>query len=227
MNDYITTNEIIEGLAPLIDDGRITGHVLVDGVTVLDDMQQVGTRPAPPQYDEYGFSTPDEFGCVRIKSVDEHFDDWAANGNDIQKSMAERRSEYFGILIPGREYAAGVAELIAENSRSLWQWLGNKPKFAPFAYFNDRYINPETGETAASLTFNQQITRKWRINDDYRGESIPNHTAIGYGNKVRLDNPDWVEYMTVKLPAAIIKRAVEGAEIARRKAENPNAVLGG
>lgn len=225
MNDYdLTTEDIINGLMPLINDDRLTGKLAVDGVLVLDTQAGSIVDPIIPEYDNYGFSLEQSaHGCVRMKPLDERIADWLANGDEFQKAVAESTPQWLGLLIKGREYTDEQVKQISANNQAGFMFTGGLT-MQPFCLFGDLYIHKETGETASRLTPQNRASRMWKRNPNYRGAIVPNHRAIGWGNNVYPDWPDWEEHMTVEFPVAVLAQMDRLADRAREAAGYPNAV---
>ena len=142
MNDEdfdLSSEEIIDALGPLIDSGRLTGKLFVDDVLVLDSNEQDRTEPDRVTYDEFGFSAHDDYGCVRIKAVDELLRDWMATGDEFEQAAARSTSERFGILVPGREYTDQQLKQVRANNQSQWSFGG--AQFGQFGIYGGRYYN--------------------------------------------------------------------------------------
>jgi len=220
----ISTGDIIDAISPLIDDGRITGTVRVDGILILNSGNQNVTDLNIVTYDEYGFSDHDQYGCVRIRAIDEYVADWLANGDVFQVEAAEKSSQHYGILVPDREYTDEQRKNVYANNQGLWL-MNVGLRLGQFAMYGDRYYNTRTDETASKLTPEQRYSRQWRRNPNYRGETVANHRSVGWGNAVDPRSPLWKEYMTEKLPAEVIRRMEQAVDVARRRAEDgPNVV---
>jgi hypothetical protein len=225
MDEYaVSTDQIIEALNPLIEDNRLTGRILVDGILILDSDEQGVVDPpvAPTDYDQWGFSEQDVYGCVRVKAIDEFFQSWLDDGDEFEKSYAESADQWYGIKVKDQEYPEDVERELNLNITDCWSLYASVPMIRSFVLHGPRYFNPTTGEYSDKMPIQEGPSRRpvvgWRGNPAFRGEAIVNHAAVGWGNAAYPQHPDWEEYMTVRFPAYVIDHAEKVTAAARRRA---------
>jgi hypothetical protein len=216
----LSTGAIVDAISPLIAKGRLTGEIYVDGMLVLETDTPSPVTTTSLVYDEYGFSPHNENGCVRIKVIEELLDSWVNSDDEYEREIADTPHPWYGIRVPGREYTAEQGRQLNANAQNLWMIGMGQPVFGKFYVFGDRYKNTQTGETANTLTQAQRYDRAWRLNYDNIEEAIPNHRAIGWGNYMDPNHPNWAEAM--KTITETLLKGMKGRPIALRKYANRN-----
>lgn len=220
MFENSTTEEIINVLEPLIEEGRLTGTGYLDGVLLFDTDSQ-GVVDAPVSlYDEWGFSVADEFGCVRIQKVDERIAAWLASDNKFRVKTAKEQSQYFGILVPGADLSDEVQERLMKNTayHSFMSGRGGMV-IDPFRHYNSRYIHLDTGETKDKLNDTDRRSHRWGINKAYQGDVIPNHSSVAWGKLARPDHPSWATRFVPAVTKTVFSLMNRKANALRKQAE--------
>ncbi len=219
---------IVDGLEPLIDSGRLTGKLFVDGVLVLDTEagSVVDPLPALNEYDHYGFSIEQSaYGFVRIKVVDEHIADFLANGDEFQIEIAKRQHQWFGLMVRGRDYTAEETKQMALNSNRMF-FIHRDTNFQIYGM---RWLNKVFGNTQDTVSRADRKSGEWIRNPNHKGDIVPNHLSPGrYGNMTFPKHPSWEEYMVEKWPAVLVARmdrlAAKAKETHEWNLAHPNAV---
>ena len=179
----MTTSELIDGLQPLVDANRLTtsGELFVDGVQIAS---ATGPDLEEPEYNKFGLSDRDEYGCVRIETVDKAIKNYRENGNDFQKFFCKSLVIWFGIRQPGKEYETSVLYQLLKNYRK-WVftsgWL-NIYMFNQFRVYGKYYIHKETGETRDSLGVLERKSHDWIYNKAQMGEHVADRYTVVWGN---------------------------------------------
>jgi len=194
MFENSSTDEVINFLEPLIPD-RLSGKVFVDGVLIADTEAGAVIDQPVAAYDQWGFSSPDEFGCVRIQAVDDEINSWLADSDKFKRQIAAEQAQWFGILHPNHDLPEDVAKRVRQNTaiRAFASGYIDSIVFGNFRFFNPRYINLETGELKEELTIVDRRSRDWSRNRNYQGDAIPNHAAVSWGNFAQPSHPRWAE----------------------------------
>ncbi len=220
MFENSTTDEIINALEPIIPD-RISGKVYVDGVLIVDTESQSVVDIPVSSYDEFGFSQPDSFGCVRIEKVDERIAAWLGSDNEFRRKVAQEQSQWFGILLPGWDYDDEVDQRIWRNTayHAVMSARLGGPVIEGFRFYNSRYVHLETGELKNSLTSADRRTRKWGRNENYQGDIIPNHSSVAWGNLAKPDHPSWATRFVPEVAKDVLDRMRRKAHSLQKQAE--------
>lgn len=187
--------QIIVALTPLVEAGRLSGQIYVDDVLMLDsEANNAVDPPEAGEYDQYGFSAHDEYGCVRIQGVDIRIAEWLENGDDFQRQVAQSQPQWYGIPIKGRQYDPEVERNLYKNIEN-WFALGiigsNALRIEKFYSLNPRFVNRNTGEVKDDLTNAEWKSKEWGHNPDYFGAVVPNHATVARGNWSNVEHELW------------------------------------
>ncbi len=219
-----TTDEIISFLEPLIPD-RLTGKIRVDNVLIADTEADAVIDQPVTEYDEWGFSAPDTFGCMRIQAVDDKIDLWLASSDKFKKQIAAEQAQWFGVLMPDSDLPEDVERRVFQNTalRAMVSGYMAIIVFSKFRFFNPRYINLETGELKEKLDKADRRSRDWTRNRNYQGDAIPNHTAVSWGNYADPSHPKWSERFVPGIAQTVFDlwdRRLNSLKLAEQRAIN-------
>jgi len=114
MNEIMTTGEVMALMGSFGD--RLSGKILVDGVLYMDTVAQAATERVVREWDEWGYSSGNDLDCVQIKEVERHKTEWLVSGDEFKIQAAQEQSQFYGIMIPGREYSDENKERLRKKS---------------------------------------------------------------------------------------------------------------
>jgi len=202
MQDF-TTEQIRTALMALVDSGRLSGEIYVDGRLIV-----ATTEPNPAQiWDDNGFSiaTLHNGLCVRSRACEMLLDDLAANGDEFDKAAAAQAPHFFAMMVPGREYTFDQQALLdrsrPETMQMVTGFLGGMSfsKFYPDSVAGD---NPHQQQIGMTL-----------------GEPAPDSGQNGVWTPVKGDAAD-DDYKDVLFE---FKHKIKGAAYKARRAAIPGA----